>query len=181
MSKPRVRCASTKRPPGVVRKNQRRGSPEHFCIPTTPLTRAVRARTWVAKEVSGYRIPNHAYGVRPRRDHPGVARANRPRGRFQYFCIPTTPLSLDIRARTFVAVELSARGSPNHKCGVRPRRHHRVMWVQTEGEFPMNICASQPRRLHAPFVRVLGWPKKYLAIEIQTTRTVCVHDATTRV
>jgi len=123
-SKPRLRCSSTTRPPGVERENRRQGSPQHLCIPTAALARAIRARTWVAIEVSGHRSSNHAYGVRPRRDH-------------------------------------------------------RVPRVQTDGGPPLNIWASQPRRLHWPFVRGLGWPWKYLAIEVQTTPTVCVHDATT--
>jgi len=40
-----------------------------LCTSTAPLARAIRARTGVAIEVFGHRSPNHAYGVRPRRDH----------------------------------------------------------------------------------------------------------------
>jgi len=123
-SKPRLQCAFTPRPPCVEGANRRRGSPQHLCIPTTPLALAIRARAWVAIEVSGH-------------------------------------------------------GSPNHTEGVRPRHHHQAWRVKTYGGAPPNICASQPRRLQWPFVRVLGWPSKYLAIEVQTTPTVCVHVATT--
>jgi len=94
-------------------------------------------------------------------------------------CIPTTTLALPISARICVAIEVSGHRSPNHAYGVRPRRDHRVSRVQTDSGPPVNICASQPRRLPCPFVHVPEWPKKYLAIEVQTTPTVCVHDATT--
>jgi len=68
-------------------------------------------------------------------------------------CIPTTPLALAIRARTWVAIEVSGHRSPKHAYGLRPRRDHRVWRVQTDGGRPPNICASHPRRLHWPFVR----------------------------
>jgi len=57
-SKPRVRWVSTTRPPDVVGANRRRGSPQHICIPTTPLALAIRAPTWVATEVFGHRSSN---------------------------------------------------------------------------------------------------------------------------
>ena len=66
--KPRVRLASTTRPPGVVRGNRCQGSPQRFCISNAPLALAICARTWVAIEVSGHRSPKHACSVRPRRD-----------------------------------------------------------------------------------------------------------------
>jgi len=66
---PTLRCASTTRAQCVEGAHRRRGYPQRWCIPTTPLARPIRARTWVTIEVSGHRKPNHAYGVCPRRDH----------------------------------------------------------------------------------------------------------------
>jgi len=157
-SKPRLRSASTPRTPCVEGANRRRGSPQHSCIPTTPLALAIRPRTWVAMEESGQRCPNHAYGMRPRRDNL-VWRMQTDGGRHpSHLCITLTPLALAIRARSWVAIGASGHGSSNDVYGVRSRRDHRVWRVQTDGGGPLNICASQPRRLHWPFVRILGWP-----------------------
>jgi len=60
--KPRVRRASRTRQAGVRGANQ-------ICGVPPALAQAFRARTWVAIEVSCHRSPNHAFGVRPRRDH----------------------------------------------------------------------------------------------------------------
>jgi len=66
------RCSKGKYPgpksiPMVGPANQCRGSPQQFRIPAGPRSLAVRARIWVAIEVSGHRCPNDRYGVRSRR------------------------------------------------------------------------------------------------------------------
>ena len=54
----RVVRASTTRPAGLVGANQRRASSQRFYIPIRTRALAIRALTWVAKEVFGHRSPH---------------------------------------------------------------------------------------------------------------------------
>ena len=108
----------------------------------------------------------------------GVMGANQCQGSPKHLCIPTAPRALAIRARTGVAIEACGHRSPRTGSVVRPRSDQRAPWVQVKLNGLPNICASQPRRVHWPIVRVLGWTWKYVTIEVHTSGSACVHDTT---
>jgi len=113
----------------------------------------------------------------PTRQAGGVG-ANQCRASPQQFRIPTGTRTLAVRARHWVAIEVCGHRSPNHGYGVRPRRDKRVVWAQTSVGRPFKNSVPLPGRVHWRSVRGIGWPWKYVVIEVQTTGTACVPDAT---
>jgi len=88
----------------------------------------------------------------------GVKGANQSQGSPQKFWILTRPRALAVRARNWVAMEISGHKSPNGRYGVRPRRDGWVWCVQINVGGPPSNSGSVPGRVHWRSVRGFGWP-----------------------
>jgi len=61
---------------------------------------------------------------------------------------------------------------------MRTRLERRAWSMHTNVGGAPNISAFQPRRVHWPFLRVLGWPYEYVAIKVHTPGSAWVYAAT---